>query len=120
MKIEYTNINGYYLPNLKLKDNEYKELNKYSLMLLDYLKKNNNTFYQELLMKDKLTEYIYSVGIEIEEKVNDLIDKLVEVDGTITEKLKDSNQLLWVQKMNTCKAIAEEIVLKEYIYSKDI
>ena len=35
----------------------------------------------------------------------------------ITEELKNSNQMLWIDKMNNIKDIAEEIVLKEYIYA---
>ena len=38
----------------------------------------------------------------------------------ITEKLKSGNQLLWIQKMNNCKNIAEDIVLKEIIYGDEI
>ena len=119
MKLEYTKVNGYYLPNLGLKSNEYKTLKKYGLMKLDYLKKNRKALYQQLLMKDELNKYLFSVGNEVEEKVNILINQLIEFDGTINEKLKETNQLLWIQKMNTCKHIAEEIVIREYIYGDD-
>ena len=34
----------------------------------------------------------------------------------ITEELKAENQMLWVGKMNMCKAQAEEIVKLELIY----
>ena len=30
--------------------------------------------------------------------------------------LKEKNQMIWVSKMNNIKNIAEEIILKEYIY----
>ena len=36
------------------------------------------------------------------------------------EKLKAKNQMLWIQKMNTCKNIAEEIVLREIVYGDEI
>ena len=49
------------------------------------------------------------------EKVQKLIKELSEKDN-INEKLKQNNQLLWVRKMNNIKNIAEEIILKEYIY----
>ncbi len=62
----------------------------------------------------------FSVSIEAEKRINELIDKLIEFDGTINEKLKAKNQMLWVQKMNTCKSIAEEIVLKEYVYGENL
>ena len=49
------------------------------------------------------------------EKVQKLIKKLAEKEN-INEKLKQNNQILWVSKMNNIKNIAEEIILKEYIY----
>ena len=49
------------------------------------------------------------------EKVQKLIKELTEKEN-ITEELKDSNQILWISKMNSIRNIVEEIVLKEYIY----
>ena len=49
------------------------------------------------------------------EKVQKLIKELAEKEN-ISEKLKENNQMLWVSKMNNIKNIAEEIILKEYIY----
>ena len=120
MKITYTKHGDYLLSNLTLPEKENKPLNKYGLLRLEYLKKNKNALYQELLMKDKLNEHLFSVSTEAENKVNFLIDKLIEFDGTITEKLKAKNQMLWIQKMNTCKNIAEEIVLREIVYGDEI
>ena len=89
-------------------------------MRLDYLKKNKKGLYQSLLMQDKLYNHLFSVSKEAENKVNILIDQLIELDGTIDEKLKESNEMLWVQKMNKCKSIVEEIVIKENIYEDKI
>ena len=120
MKINYKKYGDYYLPDLALAEKENKQLNKYGLLRLEYLKNHKEALYQELLMKDKLNEHLFSVSIEAENKVNFLIDKLIEFDGTITEKLKVKNQMLWIQKMNTCKNIAEEIVLREIVYGDEI
>ena len=35
----------------------------------------------------------------------------------ITEELKTTNQMEWVQKMNAIKNSVEEIIFKEYIYN---
>ena len=71
-------------------------------------------------MKDKLNEHLFSVSINAENKVNRIINELIKSDTSITEKLKLENQLLWVQKMNNYKSIAEEIILKEIIYGDEI
>ena len=120
MEITYTKCGDYLLPNLILKPRKQQNLNKYGLMRLDYLKKNNPSLYQQLLMQDRLSDHLFSVSIEAEEKVNYLINKMVKSDDYITEELKATNQILWVQKMNNCKNIAEEIVLKELIYGDTI
>ncbi len=120
MKITYTKCGDYLLPNLTLAEKENKQLNKYGLLRLEYLKKNKKSLYQELLMKDKLNEHLFSVSIIAEDRINNIINDLIKSDSSITEKLKSGNQLLWIQKMNNCKNIAEDIVLKEIIYGDEI
>lgn len=71
-------------------------------------------------MQDKLYDHLFSVSIEAEDKVNYLINEMVKSDDSINEELKATNQMLWVQKMNNCKNIAEEIALKELIYGDTI
>lgn len=100
--------------------NEIKNLNKYGLLKLDYLKKNNKVLYQRLIIEGKLNTFLLSVGKEAEEKVKFLINELAEKDKNLNENLKEENQLLWVQKMNNYKNIAEEIVLKELIFNEKV
>lgn len=120
MEISYKKCGDYLLPNLSLDDRKYENLNKYGLMRLNYLKKNKKGLYQSLLMQNKLYDHLLSVSKESEDKVNLLIKQLIELDGTINEKLKAKNEMLWVQKMNKCKSIAEELVIKENIYEDKI
>ena len=108
------------LINLKLTEKENKPLNKYGLLRLEYLRSDKKALYQELLMKDKLNEHLFSVSIIAEDRINNIVNSLIKSDASITEKLKYENQLLWVQKMNNCKNIAEEIVLKEIVYGDEI
>jgi len=120
MNITYTKCGDYLLPNLEPTEKENKPLNKYGLLRLEYLKSNKKALYQELLMKDKLNEHLFSVSIIAEDRINNIVNSLIKSDASITEKLKSENQLLWIQKMNNCKNTAEEIVLKEIIYGDKI
>ena len=120
MDITYTKCGDYLLPDLKLTEKENKPLNKYGLLRLEYLKSNKKALYQELLMKDKLNEHLFSVSIIAEDRINNIINDLIKSNSSIIEKLKSENQLLWVQKMNNYKSLAEEIVLKEIIYGDEI
>ena len=58
---------------------------------------------------------MHDIDITVMEKVQKLIKELTEKEN-INEELKQNNQILWVSEMNNIKNIAEEIILKEYIY----
>jgi hypothetical protein len=115
MNISYTKHGDYLLPNLKLKNKKQFNIEKYGLLKLDYLKKNNKALYTELLIKDELNEYIHNLEATLKEKEQKLIKELSEKEN-ISEELKSKNQMLWVSKMNSIKNRVEEIILKEYIY----
>ena len=115
MNISYTKNGDYLLPDLILEDKERFNIGKYGLLRLNYIKKEKLELYCDLLVNDKLNEYIHNIDTTVMEKVQKLIKELTEKEN-ITEKLKSSNQMLWIGKMNNIKNIAEEIILKEYIY----
>ena len=116
MNISYTKKGDYLLPDLILKDKEQFNIGKYGLLRLNYIKKYQLGLYFDLLVNDKLNEYLHNVDTTVMEKVQKLITELAQKEN-ITEELKSSNQMLWIGKMNNIKDIAEEIVLKEYIYA---
>lgn len=114
MSISYTKIGDYLLPNLKLEDKERYNIGKYGLLKLEYLKKNKRGVYTELLIKDKLNEYLHDIDISLMEKEQSLMKELAEKEN-INEELENNNQMLWIGKMNNIKNRVEEIILKEYI-----
>ena len=116
MNISYTKKGDYLLPNLTLKDKEQFNIGKYGLLRLNYMKKEKLGLYFDLLVNDKLNEYLHNIDTTVMEKVQKLIKELAEKEN-ITEELKSGNQMLWIGKMNNIKNIAEEAILKEYIYA---
>ena len=116
MNISYTKKGDYLLPDLILEDKERFSIGKYGLLRLNYIKKYKLGLYFDLLVNDKLNEYLHNVDTIVMEKVQKLIKELAEKEN-ITEELKSSNQMLWIDKMNNIKNIAEEVILKEYIYA---
>ena len=120
MKLTYTKVGDYLLPNLTIKNQNYKRINKYGLLKLQYLKRNNKTFYTTLLMKNELTNYLVSVSNECEKKLNNLMEQFKKSDKLLSEKSKEINQLEWTKLMNNYKNIAEEIILNELIYNKNV
>ncbi len=116
MNISYTKKGDFLLPDLILENKKQYNIGKYGLLRLNYIKKYKSGLYFDLLVNDKLNEYLHNIDTTVMEMVQKLIIELAEKEN-INEKLKENNQMLWVNKMNNIKDIAEEIVLKEYIYA---
>ena len=76
--------------------------------------KHRSARYQYLVLTGKLTEHLNQVDKEVREKVEILMEQMVEKQG-VTEELKVQDQMKWVRLMNNIKASAEEIVLKNLV-----
>ena len=113
--IDYTLVGDYYLPNLKLEQEEKITLNKYGLLRLDYLKKHKKVELSIMFMNMTLNKHLKEVQETAQARVNELVEQL-KAKSNLTEEMKNTDQLYWVGMMNNFKNQAEEIVLKELIY----
>lgn len=113
--ISYTLVGDYYLPNLKLEQEEKVQLNKYGLLRLDYLKKHKKAELSIMFMDMTLNKHLKEVQELAQARVNKLVEQLKAKSG-LTEDMKNTDMLYWVGTMNAIKNQAEEIVLKELIY----
>lgn len=120
MKLKYTRIGDYELPNLTLNNNEKGTINKYGILRLDYLKQHKKVLYTTLLMKDGLTNHLVSVSKDAEPLLNNLMESYKKSDEKLSEKSKETNQIEWAKIMNNYKIIAEEIILNELIYTENV
>ena len=113
MKLTYTNVNGYLIPNLTYKSGEQMEqLGKYGFLRRDYLKSHRNSTYQVMLLQDTIGEHLLEVDKAAEG--GSMMLKQLEEKEPLPDKEKD--QMAWVRAANQHRAIAEEIILKELIY----
>ena len=116
MKIEYTKVGDYYLPNLVIPENMKNfKIGKYGKLRLRYLKEHKNAEYTILLMDNELQKHLMEVDKIATERFELLMKQFAEKEK-ITEELKGKDQLKWVGLMNNIKHSAEEIILKELIY----
>lgn len=116
MNIKYKKIGDYLLPNLVIDTQNNKQIGKYGYLRLNYIKQNKKALYQTLLIKNELTNHLFSVSNECEEILKALMDNYVKNDDRLSEKNKENNQIEWVKLMNNYKLIAEEVILKEIVY----
>ena len=114
--IEYIRCGDYYLPNLVMpKENTNYKIGKYGRIKLNYLKNYKKAEYSIILINGKLNRYLHEIDVVCTDRVKSIIAELVKQEN-VTEELKATNQLEWVQAMNNIKNRAEEIVTRELIY----
>lgn len=112
--IEYVLAGDYYIPNLKL-PNEERTIGKYGRMHRDYLKENHPMQFNHLVLEGQLWTYLANLNEQAQNRLQLIIRQMQEVES-VTEELKENNQWLWIQSMNNIRNRAEEIVLKEIVY----
>ena len=114
--IGYTLHGDYYLPDVIIEDTETRPIGIYGERHKRYLKNNRKILYNQLLLLGELHTYLADINEQAQVRFELLMKQMAEKEG-ITEKLKAEDQMLWVQRMNSIRIRAIEIVDAELIYS---
>ena len=109
----YRQEGDYLLPNIEAP--ESPQIGIWGQRSLRYLRTNKNVLYMTMLMSGTLKEHLEEVDKSADEMYDLLVKQLKTQEG-ITEELKASNQMEWVQRMNNICNRASEVVYKELIY----
>lgn len=112
--IKYELRGEQYYPMLEISEQTNYEIGKYGHLHLDFIKKHRRGTYTTLLTEGRLNKHLHSIDEQAHEQINLHIAQLALRMGA-TEELKASDPISWVQMMNSIKASAEEIVLKEVV-----
>ena len=113
----YTRVGDYYLPNLKLPEEEKQaNIGVWGMRHKRFLKENHRVLYANLMTSGKLVAYLDDIEQQATTMFLRLVKELAEKEN-VTEKLKSADQMLWVQKMNSIRNRATEIVNAELIYT---
>ncbi len=117
MNINYIRVGDYFIPDLTLPE-EIRPIGKWGRMHRDYLREHKPIQYNCLLLSGELWTYLADLNEQAQDRLERMIDRMKAVEG-ITEALKASDPMVWVQSMNNIRARAEEIILQELIYGED-
>ena len=113
----YTRVGDYYLPNLKLPEEEKQaNIGVWGMRHKRFLKENHRVLYANLMTSGKLVAYLDDIEQQATAMFLRLVKELAEKEN-VTEELKAENQMLWVQKMTNIRNRATEIVNAELIYT---
>lgn len=117
MELEYLKNGDYYIPNIELGcEDTNVNLGKYGRIRENYLKEHKPCLFEHLKMSERLIPHLASVDKKAKAYEELLIKQFTEKEN-VNEKLKATNQLEWVQNMNSIKQSAQEIVCNEMIYN---
>ena len=108
----YRKENGSLVPDVELP--EQKPIGKFGRMHLDYLKQHRRGRYSALLGEGRLNTYLSEIDEQAHDKLISLMVELAKSQG-IDEHLKATDQIGWVNQMNSIRSQAEEIVIKELV-----
>lgn len=112
----YTQAGDYFLPDLKLPEEEQKPIGVWGQRHRRYLKEYKQAVYTTLLTTGKLNSYLADIDQQAEGMFLRLVEQMAENEG-VTEKLKAENQMKWVGLMNNIADRAREIVNTEIIFA---
>ena len=123
-KVIYDEKNGlwyelqgdYYIPCLKLPEEEQQPIGIWGQRHLRYIKQNRKMLYLNLLTSGKLNGYLSDLDKQAEDMFSRLVKQMAECEG-VTEQLKAENQMEWVGRMNNIRSRAKEVINNELIFS---
>ena len=115
MDINYIRAGDYYVPDLTLPE-ETRPIGKWGRMHREYLKEHNPIQYNCLLLSGKLWTYLANLNEQALDRLERITAQMKAAEG-ITEALKASGPMAWVQRMNSIRNRAEEIIRKELIHA---
>jgi len=114
--LDYTMVNGYYLPNLTVAaPAERNPTGRWGRLHKRYLKEQHPVRYNQLVLSGELGNYLAKLDKQAEEQLALIIQQMQDNEG-VNEALKAKNQLEWVRRMNGIRSRAEEIIQKELIF----
>lgn len=112
----YTQIGDYALPDLSLPaETQTGNIGVWALRHKRYMKQHHKVLYYNLLTFGKLDSYLADIEEQAQQLFLRLVKELAEQEN-VTEELKSTDMMLWVQKMNNIRNRATEIVNADIIY----
>lgn len=105
----------YYLPCVKLSEEESANIGIWGQRHLRYLKQYHRVRYYNLLTSGKLNSYLANIDRQATEMFERLTMQMAAQKG-VTEQLKAVSQITWIRKMNNIRSRASEVVYDEIIY----
>ena len=114
MELTYRQEGDFLLPNLEAP--EAPKIGKYGMLRHEYLRNHKRAILTGMQMSGELNSHLEQIDREATQMVESLTNQMAKEQG-VNEQMKRTDQMKWVQMMNSLKASAEEIVLSQLVYN---
>ena len=111
---KYQQNGDYLLPNFEVP--ECPKVGAWGERRRKYLREHQQALYTAMMLSDTLKTHLEEVDRTATDMYDRLTSQLAEQEG-ITEQVKATNQMEWVQQMNNIRNRATEIVNTELIFT---
>ena len=113
-EMNYRQVGDYQIPNMVLENQSDRVLGKYGRMRRAYLEQNNPMLLNDMILTESLFPHLWEIEETAKARVEFLMEQYLK-DSPAPDK--ETQQMAWVQHMNSLKAQAEEVVMMELINS---
>jgi formamidopyrimidine-DNA glycosylase len=114
--IDYILVGDYYIPAIELPEDDDRPIGKWGWMHRAYLEETNPLLLNHLTLTGKLHTYLADLNEQAQDRYRLIVRQMMEGEG-VTEDLKRRSQWEWVKAMSSISSLAEEIIMREMIYS---
>ena len=114
MDITYTKHGDYYYTDLELPPQLTNDIGRFGRMRKKYLREHQPDTFALMLMENTLMQHLIDIDREANEQIDFITFQLAQAEG-VTEEIKARDQLEWIRRMNSCRARAEELVIREIV-----
>ena len=114
--LKYELVGDYYFLAGDDEPEEHRPIGIWGQRHLRYLRQCKKTTYTALVIEGKLPDYLANVNEQAEEMLFQLVKQMAKDEG-VDEAMKRRDQLGYVQRMNSIRSRAEEIVFRDVIYN---
>ena len=115
MEMQYIRMGDYFIPDLELPQ-ESRPIGRWGRMRREYLREHKPIQYNCLLLSGELWTYLADLNEQAQEQLDRIIQQMKTAEG-VTEALKAADPTAWVQRLNSIRNRAEEIIREELIYN---
>ena len=107
---------GMLYPNLILEPKEHRPIGRWGRMHRAYLEAEHPGLYERLILNGTLNKHMADAEERARTMLELLISQMAQQEG-ITERLKATEQIEWVRRMNSVRSRVEEIILEKAIHT---